>query len=145
MTRNWRLHCTVNQLLSLGTSLFEITDFWEEMNDVKMINNKKIGQPKLELWLSKKYSDTKWFTILFTEKKLSLNLRHILKILYGYFFIFFFFTGYTYSHTYIDIASTSKRSHLDTLLWCLSAYWSDCSFNCKSLRQGKETNFHRSD
>lgn len=28
------------------------TDFWEEMNDVKMID-KKIGQPKLDLWWSK--------------------------------------------------------------------------------------------
>lgn len=49
----------------------------------------------------KEYSDTKWFTVLFTEKKISLNLRHILKILYGYFFIFFFYSLHLFTLIYI--------------------------------------------
>lgn len=51
----------------------------------------------------KEYSDTKWFTVLFTEKKTFIELKKNFENSIWLFFYLFFFTVYTYSHSYIYI------------------------------------------
>lgn len=51
----------------------------------------------------KEYSDTKWFTVLFTEKKTFIELKKNFENSIWLFIYLFFFTVYTYSHSYIYI------------------------------------------
>lgn len=90
------------------------TDFWEEMNDVKMID-KKIGQPKL-------YDDQRvfWYKVVyrtFYRKKTFIELKKNFENSI-WLFIYLFFLQFTLIHTHIYISSTSKLSHHETLLWC---------------------------
>lgn len=63
----------------------------------------------------KEYSDTKWFTVLFTEKKTFIELKKNFENSI-WLFIYLFFLQFTLIHTHIYIASTSKLSHHETLL-----------------------------